>query len=55
MNFSAQLEQKYATLLQRYPVKRSLLIPMLLYAQDEHGHLSGETIAEIARRGNAGA
>ena len=50
MTFSAQFEKQYATLLQRYPVKRSLLIPLLLYAQDEQGHLSGETIAEIAHR-----
>src|SRR3990172_1725095 len=52
MPFSAQLEQKIQTLLGRYPITRSALIPMLLYAQDERGYLSKETIAEIAHRLN---
>ena len=50
MPFSQQLEKKFAKLLSRYPVRRSALIPMLLYAQDEHGHLSPEIVREIARR-----
>src|SRR5262245_49625774 len=50
MNLSAQLEQKYALLGKRYPVKRSMLIPMLLYAQDEHGYLTNDLIAEVAKR-----
>ncbi|MBI4443029.1 MAG: NADH-quinone oxidoreductase subunit NuoF [Acidobacteria bacterium] len=50
MPFSQQLEEKFAKLLSRYPVRRSALIPMLLYAQDEHGHLSPEIVQEIARR-----
>jgi NADH-quinone oxidoreductase subunit E len=33
-----------------YPLRRSALIPMLLYAQDEIGHLSDEVIAEVAER-----
>ena len=33
-----------------YPVKRSVLVPMLLYVQDELGYLTDEAIAEIARR-----
>src|SRR5206468_10272531 len=33
-----------------YPVKRSALIPMLMYAQDEFGCVSDEMIAEIGRR-----
>ena len=33
-----------------YPLKRSALVPMLLYAQDEVGYLSDEVIAEVARR-----
>jgi len=33
-----------------YPIKRSVLVPMLLYVQDELGYLSDEAIAEIARR-----
>src|SRR5439155_7993748 len=34
----------------RYPVKRSALIPMMMYAQDEYGYVSDEMIAEIAKR-----
>ena len=33
-----------------YPIKRSVLVPMLLYVQDELGYLKDEAIAEIARR-----
>ena len=33
-----------------YPVKRSVLVPSLLYAQDEVGFLSDEVIAEMAQR-----
>lgn len=47
MPFSAQLEAKFQMLLKRYPITRSALIPILLYAQDEHGYLSKEMIAEI--------
>jgi NADH-quinone oxidoreductase subunit F len=47
---SPQLEKKFRDLAGRYPVKRSALIPMLLYAQDELGYVSDEMIEEIARR-----
>ncbi len=50
MTFSAQLEQRFAKLLTRYPLKRSALVPMLMYAQDEVGALTPEVIEEIARR-----
>ena len=50
MSFSAQLEKRFADLLTHYPIKRSALVPMLLYAQDEIGHVSDEAIEEIARR-----
>jgi NADH-quinone oxidoreductase subunit E len=33
-----------------YPVKRSALVPMLLYAQDEIGYVSEAAILEIAKR-----
>src|SRR3990172_3381604 len=52
MPFSQQLEAKFQTLLGRYPVTRSALIPMLVYAQDEQGYLSKEMIAEIGQRLN---
>jgi NADH-quinone oxidoreductase subunit F len=50
MELSPQLTKRFETLQNRYPVKRSALIPMLMYAQDEYGHISDEMIAEIARR-----
>ncbi len=50
MELSPQLAARFETLQNRYPVKRSALIPMLLYAQDEYGFISDEIIAEIARR-----
>ena len=37
-------------MLKHYPMKRSALVPTLLYAQDEVGHLSDEVIREIAGR-----
>src|ERR1035438_3938916 len=37
-------------MLASYPVKRSALVPMLMYAQDEVGSLTDEVIEEIASR-----
>jgi len=37
-------------MLTHYPTKRSVLVPTLLFAQDEVGFLSEEVIAEIAGR-----
>jgi NADH-quinone oxidoreductase subunit E len=48
--FSPQLAARFDALTEKYPVKRSALIPMLLYAQDEVGYLSDAVIAEVARR-----
>jgi NADH-quinone oxidoreductase subunit E len=48
--FSPELAARFDALVQKYPAKRSALIPMLLYAQDEVGHLSDAVIAEVARR-----
>ncbi|MGB7025531.1 MAG: NADH-quinone oxidoreductase subunit NuoF [Candidatus Acidiferrales bacterium] len=50
MQVPAQLDAKFNQLAGRYPVKRSALIPMMMYAQDEFGHLSDEILDEIARR-----
>src|SRR5665811_837616 len=50
MNLPPQLDAKFQTLESRYPVKRSALIPMLIYAQDQFGYVSDEMIGEIARR-----
>ena len=48
--FSPQLAARFDALVEKYPVKRSALIPMLLYAQDEIGYLSDAVIAEVAQR-----
>jgi NADH-quinone oxidoreductase subunit E len=48
--FSPRLAARFDALITKYPVKRSALIPMLLYAQDEVGYLSDAVIDEIARR-----
>ncbi len=48
--FSPALVKRFDALVQKYPVKRSALIPMLLYAQDEVGYLSDAIVAEIAQR-----
>lgn len=37
-------------MLGHYPTKRSVLVPTLLFAQDEIGHLTDEAILEIAGR-----
>jgi NADH-quinone oxidoreductase subunit E len=50
MKFSDQLEQRFADLVTHYPIKRSALVPMLLYAQDEVGCVSDEVVREIAAR-----
>ena len=48
--FSPQLAARFDALVEKYPVRRSALVPMLLYAQDEIGYLSDAVIAEIADR-----
>ena len=48
--FSPQLAARFDALVQKYPAKRSALIPMLLYAQDEVGYLSDALVAEVAQR-----
>jgi len=48
--FSPRLAARLDALVKKYPVKRSALIPMLLYAQDEIGYLSDAVIAEVAQR-----
>jgi len=48
--FSPRLAARLDALVQKYPVKRSALIPMLLYAQDEVGYLSDAIISEVADR-----
>lgn len=50
MKFSEQLEKRFTEMSTHYPTRRSVLVPMLLYIQDEVGALTDEAIQEIARR-----
>ena len=52
MTFSPALEARFEKFLAKYPAdrKRSALIPMLIYAQDEVGSITDELIQELARR-----
>ncbi len=48
--FSPELAARFDRLVTLYPVKRSALIPMLLYAQDEIGYCSDAVVKEAAQR-----
>jgi NADH-quinone oxidoreductase subunit E len=48
--FSPETAARFDKLATIYPMKRSALVPMLLYAQDEVGYVSDAVIAEIAQR-----
>jgi NADH-quinone oxidoreductase subunit F len=48
--FSPKLAARLDALVLKYPQRRSALVPMLLYAQDEVGYLSDSVIAEVASR-----
>ncbi len=48
--FSPELAARFDKLVTLYPLRRSALIPMLLYAQDEIGYISPAVIAEVAAR-----
>jgi len=52
MTFSPQLEERFQKMLASYPEgrKRSAVVPMLIYAQDEVGAVTPELIEEVARR-----
>jgi NADH-quinone oxidoreductase subunit F len=50
MELSPQLAARFEKLQNAYPVKRSALIPMMMYAQDEFGYVNDEMIEEIAKR-----
>ncbi len=47
---SDALKETFDRLIARYPLKRSAILPLLLFAQDEIGYISDEAIEEIARR-----
>ncbi len=47
---SDTLKAKFDKIVAHYPLKRSAIVPLLLFAQDEIGYVSDEAIEEIARR-----
>ena len=47
---SQSLLNKFDQLISRYPLKRSALVPLLMYAQDEVGCVSDEVVDEVAKR-----
>ena len=52
MTFSPELEEKLNKILKNYPPdrKRSAVIPMLLYAQDEIGSITRGLVEEVEDR-----
>jgi NADH-quinone oxidoreductase subunit E len=48
--FTPETAARFDKLATIYPVKRSALVPMLLYAQDEIGYVSDPAVTEIAER-----
>ncbi|HWF92260.1 MAG TPA: NAD(P)H-dependent oxidoreductase subunit E [Terriglobales bacterium] len=50
MRFSDKFEARFTEMLTHYPTQRSVLVPTLLYVQDEVGYLSDEVILELANR-----
>ena len=48
--FSPALAARFDRMVTMYPMRRSALVPMLLYAQDEVGYLSEQVISEVAAR-----
>ena len=47
---SEKLDKFFDDKMREYPTKRSFLVPMLLYTQDEIGYLTNEAIAHIAQK-----
>ncbi len=50
MKLSDTFERRFSDMLGHYPTKRSVLVPTLLFMQDELGYLTDEAIREIAQR-----
>ncbi len=48
MVVSQQLDEFFTAKMREYPTRRSFLVPMLLYTQDELGFLSDEAIRYVA-------
>ena len=50
MVISEKLDRFFTEKMADYPTKRSFLVPMLLYTQDELGSLNDEAIAYLAKK-----
>jgi NADH-quinone oxidoreductase subunit E len=48
--FSPATAARFDKLVTLYPVRRSALVPMLLYAQDDIGYVSDAVVTEVAQR-----
>jgi len=46
---SETLKAKFDQVIARYPLKRSAIVPLLMFGQDEIGYVSEELIQEVAR------
>jgi NADH-quinone oxidoreductase subunit E len=47
---SDKLDQFFTEKMKEYPTKRSFLVPMLLYTQDELGYISDAAISHLAKK-----
>jgi NADH-quinone oxidoreductase subunit E len=47
---SEKLDRFFDEKMKEYPTKRSFLVPMLLYSQDEVGYINDEVIAHLATK-----
>ena len=47
---SEKLDEFFDSKMKEYPTKRSFLVPMLLYSQDELGYIDDAVIAHLARK-----
>jgi NADH-quinone oxidoreductase subunit E len=47
---SEKLDAFFDSKMKEYPTKRSFLVPMLLYSQDEVGYISDEVVAHLAKK-----
>src|SRR5712671_5921740 len=50
MVISEKLDRFFDEKMKEYPTKRSFLVPMLLYTQDELGYLPAEAVAHLAKK-----
>ena len=47
-DWAAPNQERARALLERYPEKRSAVMPLLYIASLEHGHVTSEAMAEVA-------